>query len=87
MEGMLFKRVDADGEYDVADIPQLVAPVARGDADVVCGSRFLLPENRFLSRRQQFGNQAVTRIFNLRSGTRLTDVERRICGWGCCRRR
>jgi glycosyltransferase involved in cell wall biosynthesis len=66
---------DADLEYDPDDIPKLVAPLARGEADVVYGSRFLLPGNRFLSRRQQLGNQAVTRIFNLLAGTRLTDVE------------
>ena len=32
---------DADGQHVAADIPRLVAPVARGEADVALGSRFL----------------------------------------------
>jgi polyprenyl-phospho-N-acetylgalactosaminyl synthase len=32
---------DADGQHDCAQIADLIAPVLRGDADVVFGSRFL----------------------------------------------
>ncbi len=32
---------DADGQHDPESIPQLVGPIERGEADVVCGSRFL----------------------------------------------
>lgn len=32
--------MDADGSHDPADIPRLVLPVARGDADLCIGSRF-----------------------------------------------
>lgn len=33
--------MDGDGQHDPASIPALVAPVVRGEADVVVGSRFL----------------------------------------------
>src|SRR5262245_21384691 len=32
---------DADLEYDPAEIPAVIAPILRGEADVVYGSRFL----------------------------------------------
>ena len=32
---------DADGQHSIADLPEVVTPLARGDADVVLGSRFL----------------------------------------------
>jgi len=32
---------DADLEYEVSDIPRIVGPILRGEADVVYGSRFL----------------------------------------------
>jgi glycosyltransferase involved in cell wall biosynthesis len=33
-------RLDGDGQHDPQEIPQLLAPLARGEADVVVGSRF-----------------------------------------------
>jgi glycosyltransferase involved in cell wall biosynthesis len=33
-------RLDGDGQHDPQQIPQLLAPLERGDADVVVGSRF-----------------------------------------------
>ena len=32
---------DADLEYDPAEIPEVIGPIVRGQADVVYGSRFL----------------------------------------------
>jgi glycosyltransferase involved in cell wall biosynthesis len=34
-------QLDADGQHDAADIPALLAPVERGECDLVVGSRFL----------------------------------------------
>ena len=33
--------LDGDGEYDAAELPAVLEPVARGRADYVLGSRFL----------------------------------------------
>ena len=65
---------DADLELDPACFPELVAPIARGDTDVVFGSRFLdgRPTMTFL---QYWGNRTVNAACNLLYGTRLTDVE------------
>src|SRR5258708_5146103 len=32
---------DADGQHDADEIPSVIAPVIKGDADVALGSRFL----------------------------------------------
>ena len=34
-------RLDGDGQHDPAELPKLLAALARGDADVVTGSRFV----------------------------------------------
>jgi len=33
-------RLDGDGQHDPAELPKLLAPVERGEADIVTGSRF-----------------------------------------------
>ena len=65
---------DADLELDPADYPALLAPLERGETDVVFGSRFLRgrPKMSFL---QWLGNRVITEAVNALYGTRLTDVE------------
>ena len=65
---------DADLELDPACFPDLLAPIERGETDVVFGSRFLAgrPPMTFL---QYWGNRVVNATLNLLWGTRLTDVE------------
>ncbi|OFX29646.1 MAG: hypothetical protein A2Z07_07655 [Armatimonadetes bacterium RBG_16_67_12] len=71
--GELVLIQDADFEYDPRDYAQLVAPILRGDADVVYGSRFLAsgPRGRI---GQVIGNRALTALANLLTGLHLTDV-------------
>ena len=46
--GSVIAIQDADLELDPAQLPDLVGPVLRGEADVVYGSRFLRPTSRRL---------------------------------------
>ncbi|MDC0934921.1 glycosyltransferase family 2 protein [Pirellulales bacterium] len=66
---------DADLEYDPADYPKLLAPLERGEADVVYGSRFLDNPRQDPSRLHRFGNWLLTKASNLATGQRLTDME------------
>ena len=66
---------DADLEYDPRDIPGLIEPLIRGEADIVYGSRFIgdvVHDESFIHR---LGNAVLTQASNLFSGLKLTDME------------
>jgi glycosyltransferase involved in cell wall biosynthesis len=65
---------DADMEYDPLELPALVAPIARGEADVVYGSRFLNGRRGF-PFWHTLANRLLTFASNLVTGFRLTDME------------
>jgi len=66
---------DADLEYNPQDYPKLLAPIERGEAEVVYGSRFLENANQDSSRLHRFGNWLLTALSNCLTGQRLTDME------------
>lgn len=66
---------DADLEYDPRDIPQLIQPLLRGEADIVYGSRFIGDEVQDESWIHRLGNAILTGASNLFSGLKLTDME------------
>jgi glycosyltransferase involved in cell wall biosynthesis len=68
---------DADLEYDPADYPALLAPIERGVADVVFGSRFLGGPHRVLLFWHFVGNRALTTLSNVLTNLNLSDV------WTC----
>ena len=66
---------DADLEYDPSDYAKLLAPIERGEAAIVYGSRFLENAHQDPSRLHRFGNWLLTRASNLFTGQQLTDME------------
>lgn len=71
--------IDADGSHDAADIPRLVAPILRAEADLVLGSRMRGGSDElFASVRElvrMFGSAIITIAINYRFGLRLTDYQ------------
>lgn len=65
---------DADLEYDPADYLALLAPILKGDTQVVYGSRFL-GEHRFSSSTHYWGNRFLTWVTNVMYQANLTDME------------
>jgi glycosyltransferase involved in cell wall biosynthesis len=66
--------LDADGEYDPAQMPRLLAPLAAGEADYVLGSRFL-GRREGMSWQRTLANRGFTLLTSVLAGVRLTDAQ------------
>jgi glycosyltransferase involved in cell wall biosynthesis len=74
---------DADLEYDPCEIPDLIAPIEEGNADVCLGSRFLIRRaGRVLYYRHFLANKILTFLNNVLTDLNITDVE---TGYKACR--
>jgi glycosyltransferase involved in cell wall biosynthesis len=81
----LVVSIDADGQFDPADIPTLVAPVVNGEADFTTASRFidpaLIPD---MPGIKIWGNRIIARLISSLAGQTFHDVS---CGLRCYNRR
>jgi len=72
-------HLDADGQFNPADIPALTAPIIEGHADITTCTRFKDPSLQpAMPGIKRWGNQMVTGIVNLATGHNFTDVS---CGF------
>ena len=68
-------RLDGDGQHDPGELPKLIEPVLRGDADIVVGSRFADRDGAYrppLARRLGIG--IFARIVSVLVRQRVTDT-------------
>jgi glycosyltransferase involved in cell wall biosynthesis len=67
---------DADLEYDPADVPALIEPIVRGNADVVFGSRLSggKPQRVYLFWHL-VGNRFLSLLTNVLYNTTFSDME------------
>jgi len=70
----LIVTLDADRQHDPSEIPKLLEPILRGEADLVIGSRLLKPEGT-MPRTKHLGNTLLTYLTTLLCGTRITDSQ------------
>ena len=67
---------DADLEYDPAEIPEVIAPILAGHADVVYGSRFLVRKAaRVLYFYHYLANVGLTFLSNMLTNRNMSDIE------------
>lgn len=67
---------DADLEYDPAEIPEVIAPILQGVADVVYGSRFLVRKAaRVLYFYHYLANTGLTFLCNMLTNRNMSDIE------------
>jgi len=75
-KGDYIVMLDADGSYDPCEIPRLLEPLIKGDADFVIGSRFkgrIMPKAMPWHHRY-IGNPLLTKIMNILFKTKITDA-------------
>lgn len=68
-------RLDGDGQHDARELPKLLAPLERGEASMVVGSRFVDGTGSYrppLARR--IGIRVFARLVSLLGGQRVTDT-------------
>ena len=65
---------DADLGLDPQDYPKLLAPIERGTADVIYGSRFLGQSRGPKSHLSYLANKVLTATSNLLTGLKLSDT-------------
>ena len=71
--------IDADGQFDSEDIPKLVAPILKGEADFVTASRFVDPAFApEMTRAKRWGNDFIARWLSSIVKERFYDVS---CGF------
>lgn len=67
---------DADLEYDPTEIPEVIAPILEGHADVVYASRFLIRRaTRVLYFYHYLANRMLTFLSNLLTNRNMSDIE------------
>jgi glycosyltransferase involved in cell wall biosynthesis len=66
--------LDGDGQHNPDEIPQLLAPILKGEAELVIGSRFLTSEHNIPPYRR-FGISVITFLWNLGSKVKVSDAQ------------
>lgn len=66
-------QLDGDGQHDPAWLPQLLAPILAGEADVVMGSRFLGDAGYHVPWARRVGQRLFGAIAGYLIGERVTD--------------
>jgi glycosyltransferase involved in cell wall biosynthesis len=64
--------IDGDGQHNPDDIPKLVEPLLRDEADVVNGSRYLGGEGKSTPRYRRFGQVFLDKFTRLGSSEDIT---------------
>ncbi|AAB84880.1 MULTISPECIES: glycosyltransferase family 2 protein [Methanothermobacter] len=67
--------LDADAQHNPAEIPKLVEPILRGEADVVNGSRYLHGRDENTPRYRRVGQKILDRATNISTGLDITDTQ------------
>ncbi len=74
-EADVLVTLDGDGQHNPDEIPQILDPIIRGEADLVIGSRFLNPHLEDVPRYRKFGIDVITWLYNIGSQTKVTDSQ------------
>ncbi len=66
--------LDGDGQHDADEIPCLIAPVLRGEADLIVGSRFFRPTTG-MPQYRNLGIDIITWLYNVGARQKISDSQ------------
>jgi glycosyltransferase involved in cell wall biosynthesis len=76
LDADILVTLDADGQHDPEEIPNVVKPIAQGVADMVIGSRFIEAHGtREMPLYRRFGAQLITTLVNGSSKNGISDAQ------------
>lgn len=67
--------IDADGQHNPEEIPNLIKPIQDGVADIVNGSRYINGHDTTTPTYRRVGQTILDTATNVASGTKLTDSQ------------
>jgi glycosyltransferase involved in cell wall biosynthesis len=70
--------IDADGQFNPADIPAMIEPIIADKADMLVGNRFASGMPEHMPRTKYWGNKKVAQLIQYVSGQKFQDVS---CGF------
>jgi glycosyltransferase involved in cell wall biosynthesis len=73
-KGNLIATIDSDGSHRPEELPLLLKPILRGEADLVIGSRFSTPTSA-TSRRNQAGNRLFNTLIHILTRNAISDSQ------------
>jgi len=66
---------DADGQHNVSEIKDVIAPLTSNISDIVIGSRFLGAGEEKIPKYRKFGIKAITKISSLSQNLNIKDTQ------------
>ena len=79
MEGDIIVNIDADGQFNPADILKLTLPIINKDAEMVTCTRFAVKEDiPNMPLIKNVGNRIFTKLISILTGQKFTDTQ---CGF------
>jgi glycosyltransferase involved in cell wall biosynthesis len=67
--------IDGDGQHNPDEIPVLLAPILKGEAEIVNGSRFLANIGNHVPKYRRFGQEVLTMATNAGTQMNITDTQ------------
>lgn len=74
-KGDIIVTVDSDGSHWPEELPEVLAPVLQGKADMVIGSRYLNHKHVAARRLNAFGVRLFNKFIELLTGVAITDSQ------------
>jgi|SRR3989338_321743 len=77
--GDIIVNIDGDGQFNPKDIPVLIQPILKGEADMVTCSRFINPGlTKNMPMLKKWGNKRFTNLISRITGKKFSDTQ---CGF------